>query len=368
METKEGTAGRRRAVRLQSTLFFFLLAVALMAAGNVLRAQIGGAIPGRVGDWPFIFHGMLLQYLIDYGEFGFVRRGLVGTLVPGDPALGATPAVLAAATAPAVLVAAVTAPLLARLADRGLAFALAVSPALFWQLGYDLGRLDALNLLIALGIALCSWRWALAAAPLMLLIHEAAAAIFVPVLFALHWRRFGLDAALVAAGIGVLAVTAALVALAARPDPEALRAAYPAGAPWSGGVFATSIAGSIEGAWRHLTEQRSAQQFWMLAPPALYLAALVFTVARALRPVAGAWFALAAALTPLLLSLVATDLARWIALAGTNAILVALVIARETPVRAPRTAVTALAVAGVLGPVGILSGFPAVQFLLARLL
>jgi hypothetical protein len=352
-------------VRPYPTLVFFLVAIGLIAAGNVVRAQFGGDIPGREGAWPFLGHWKLLQYLVDYRDLGFVQRGLVGTLVPGDPALGATVAVLAAATAPAVLLAAAMAPLLARLEDRTLAVAFAVSPALFWQTGYDFGRFDTVNLLLALVIALSPWRWALLAAPVMLLIHEAAAVIVVPVLFALHWRRFGLDAALVVAGLGVLSVTAALLGLAAQPDEAVIRAAYPMAKADTAWIYSAGVKDHLSHAWRHLIEQRSARQFWMLVPPALYVAALGFTVARALRGVRGAWLALAAALTPLLLSLVATDLARWIALAGTNVILVALVIGRETPVRAPRAAGAALAAAGVLGPMGILVGLPAVQLLLA---
>jgi hypothetical protein len=354
-------------LRLRATIVFFLLALILIAAGNVVRAPLGTPIPGREGEWPFVGYWLLLPYLVDYGDFGFVRRALVGTLLPGDPALGATPLVLVAATAPAVLLAAAMAPRLARLEDRALAFALAVSPALFWQMGYDLGRFDTLNLLIAFAIALSPWRWALMAAPVTLLIHEAAAAIFMPVLFALHWRRFGLNAATVAAGAGVIAVTAALVGFSARPTVEAVRAAHPVAMAESAWIFTTGVDDNVTLAWRHLTEQRPARQFWMLAPPALYLAVLVVVVAQMLQGVRAAWVPLAAALSPLLLPLVGKDYARWIALAGANVILVALVVAPATAVRPPRAALVALAVAGAFGPLGVLVGFPAVQFLLPRL-
>jgi hypothetical protein len=348
-------------------LAYFLLATSLIAAGNAVRAQFGGAIPGREGEWPYIDHWMLLQYLVDYGDVGFVRRGLVGTLLPGDPALGATALVLAAATLPAVLVAAVMAPRLARLEDRTLAFAFAVSPALFWQMGFDLGRFDALNMLVVLGIVLCPWRWALMAAPVMLLIHEAAAAIFLPVLFALHWQRFGLGAPMMVAGTAVLGVTAALIGLSARPDAAMIAALYPTAMadPW---VISSSIEDNLSLAWRHFAEERSARQFWMLGPPLLYVAALVFVGARMLQQASGAWVVLAAALSPLLLPLVAVDYARWIALAGANVILVALLIGRQKPVvRPPRAAVVVLAAAGAFGPMGILFGFPGAQFFLGRL-
>ena len=81
-------------MRLRATLFFFLLAMVLIAAGNLVRAALGNPVPGRAGEWPFREHWLLLQYLVDYGDIGFVRRGLIGTLLPGDPALGATPVVL----------------------------------------------------------------------------------------------------------------------------------------------------------------------------------------------------------------------------------------------------------------------------------
>jgi hypothetical protein len=343
-----------------------LLAVVLIAAGNVVRAQFGGAIPGREGAWPYLFHGMLLPYLVDYGDVGFIRRGLVGTLLPGDPALGATLPVLVAATLPPLLVALVLSVRLARLEDRLLAFAFGVSPALFWHMGFDFGRFDALNLLIVLAIALCPWRWALLAAPVTLLIHEAAAAIFLPVLFALHGQRFGFGAPLLVAGLAVLGVMAALIGLAARPGVETLAALYPLAMPdpWA---ISSSIADNLGLAWRHFAEERTARQFWMLGPPALYVAMLLVVVAWTLRHVRGAWLPLAAALSPLLLPLVAADYARWLALAGTNIILVALVIRPDAPARAPRVAVLALAAAGVFGPMGILYGFPGAQFYLGRL-
>lgn len=349
-------------MRLRSTLVFFVLAIVLVALGNVVRAHLYEVVPGREGEWPFLEYGMVLQYLVDYGDIGFVRRTLVGTLVPGDPALGVTTAVLVAATAPPVLAAAVMAPLLARLADRGLAIALAVSPALFWQLGYDLGRFDTINLLIALGILLSPWRWALMAAPVMLLVHEAVAVILMPVLFALHWQRFGAGAPMVVAGVAVLVVTAAVVGLSARPDETAVLAAYPVAEVDSARVFGRSLSDNLALTWRHLTDGRPARQFWMLAPPALYVAALVVVAARMLRAESGARVALAAALSPLLLAPLGTDYARWLALAGANVILVALVSGGASSPRAPRAAVAALMAAAVLGPMGILFGFPAAQF------
>jgi len=349
-------------VRHHPTVVFFLLALGLIAAGNVVRAALGNPVPGREGEWPFLEHWLLLQYLVDYGDLGFVRRGLIGTLLPGDPALGATPVVLAAAMAPAVMAAAAIAPLLARLEDRALAFAFAVSPALFWQMGFDFGRFDTLNLLIALGIALCPWRWALVAAPVTLLIHEAAAVVLMPVLFALHWQRFGPGAPMVVAGMAVLAVIAAVVHLSARPDETAVLAAYPVAEVDSARVFGRSLSDNLALTWRHLTDGRPARQFWMLGPPALYVAALVVVVARMLRARRGAWVALAAALSPLLLAPLGTDYARWLALAGANVILVALVVGGASSPRAPRAAVAALVAAAALGPMGILFGFPAAQF------
>jgi hypothetical protein len=350
-------------VRLRRTVVFFVLALVLIAAGNAVRAQFESPAPGSGAGWPFLGHWMLLQYLVDYADLGFVRRGLVGTLLPFDPALGATPALLAAATAPAVCLAGVIAPLLARLQDQGLALAFAVSPALFWQMGYDLGRFDILNLLLALVIALSPWRWALMAAPVTLFIHEAAAAIVMPVLFALHWQRFGLGAPLVAAGVAALVTTAALVELSARPGEATVLAAYPIAEPDSARVFARSVADNLALAWRHVTEQRSARQFWMLVPPALYVAALLVVVARMLRGARRAWVPLTAALSPLVLPLVGADYARWIALAGANIIVVALLLGRERSARLPRTALAVLVAAGALGPIGIIFGFPAPQFL-----
>jgi len=189
-----------------------------------------------------------------------------------------------------------------------------------------------------------------------------------PVLFALHWQRFGLGAPMVAAGVAVLATTAALVGLSTRPDEAAVRAAYPAAKAESVWVYAAGIRDNLTLAWRHVTEHRSARQFWLLVPPALYLAALVCVVARRLRGVTGAWVPLAAALSPLLLPLLGADYARWIALAGSNVILVALLLARERPARLSTAAVAALVAAGALGPIGILFGFPAWQFLPERLL
>jgi len=165
----------------------------------------------------------LTHYHVSYQEFGFLRRGLVGSAVAPLFALlpdggGAEYAVmigldLALCAGLAWVASRVFLPVKAAAPGQRLfAAAVLIAPVGMMQMGFDMARLDHVNFaLTALAVAsiLHSRPWL--AALLMtaaLLVHEAVLFYGVPVVLALALRRSLRDAAIIA--LPVLLATAAL--------------------------------------------------------------------------------------------------------------------------------------------------------------
>lgn len=182
------------------------------------------------GEVPDALVWNMTHYHVNYFEHGFLRRGLVGTLV--HPVFSALPdggaaeyAVMLGIGLTACLGLILTArTLLVRATPHGaggwlglLALALILSPAGFMQMGYDMARLDQLNfVLVALALLCVSRGRVLAAGALMgaaTLVHEAVLFYGVPVVAGLAWSLAGPDrlralliAALPASAVAVLLV------------------------------------------------------------------------------------------------------------------------------------------------------------------
>lgn len=189
----------------------------------------------------------MTHYHVSYPEFGFLRRGLMGTvmapvLAPLADGGGAEYAVMLGLDLVLVLVLiglAMRLFLRAQDSEPGQSWILAaliLSPVGFVQLGYDAARLDHVNFVLAAGaMALIARGWLIPAAALLLaamLVHEAALFYAIPAAAALAWkRRFRrFDVALVAlpalaAAVALMLWGGAQVDMAAALPPDVALAA-----------------------------------------------------------------------------------------------------------------------------------------------
>jgi hypothetical protein len=338
------------------------------------------------------------QFFFNYQELGFIKRGLVGSLLHPFPLLlhGEVFLILGVGmelTAIGVLVilfrrAARTLPP----SSRGLLLAAcSLSPAMFLHMGFDLGRFDALGLLAAIGsiYALQHDRWLLAglASAVALLAHEATLVINFPLVLAFAWTRRETAAPtpsnwawLVLPSIAVSAVIAlyggyepGLGALARHfaSDPRYLAA--------TGGQVDQDAIAVIT---RSLTENVDyvSRMFWRAKayihlPVIILWGAAMTCYFRRFHRLNGIRQGLLyyAVFSPLLLSLIACDHYRWVALAATNMFLVLLLeiirLAQAgTQAVIPRGGMAWLLLASaVLGPIGHAKSFP-VFFAVAKYL
>lgn len=147
---------------------------------------------------------METSYVVNYFDYGFVKRGLVGSLVHLFPPSNIKLLIVAVNVGAFVALLLVARGALAAVTHEPTAKILkalvAVSPFTFFQFSFDTGRLDILNILLLAG-AMYSifrgyWWLPLALAFVGLLIHEAFVAYGVPLIFAamLVKRKLDLEA------------------------------------------------------------------------------------------------------------------------------------------------------------------------------
>ncbi len=157
----------------------------------------------RVGDWaqvPFIAHFKAAHFLMSYQSFGFVKRGLPGTLLElVSPAFGIDLITFVGVLMGVAAVAVVAGLCFVKRCSLGAALAIALSPFTFQNLGFDLGRQDHIGLIFTAGIVVFAERqgaelkrqfYLLAGAAMgaALLSHEVAA-FFVPALVVYLWEK-----------------------------------------------------------------------------------------------------------------------------------------------------------------------------------
>lgn len=167
----------------------------------------------------------MTHYHISYQEFGFLRRGLVGSLMApvlaplADGGVAEYGVMLGLDFLLCLLLAVLAARLFlpdrdAAPGQRFFAGAILIAPVGMMQMGYDAARLDHVNfVLTALAVAAVLRGRAWVAALLMgtaLLVHEAVLFYGVPVVVALALRRSVAEAAVIALPAGMTAL--ALVA------------------------------------------------------------------------------------------------------------------------------------------------------------
>ncbi|MEM9050161.1 MAG: hypothetical protein AAGC92_15755 [Pseudomonadota bacterium] len=342
-----------------------LLALVLFVTGNLIARSFFSPFVGFEDWFPFLDRWKIFQYQTSYADLGFVRRGLIGTLLGIGPNR-APPMLLGFAAASSLAMAAVFVWLLAQVRQPELARALLISPALFLGIGFDLGRFDHLNYLLML-VAVLRPGWALVLlAPAMLLIHEAAIASHVPLLLALHLQKRGLDTALWAAGVAAAATLAALLFLGREYSLAELMLRYPLADTDALRVLNRGVGDNLAEVWDYASNRIEPVLLMALVFPAAYLALLGAIYLRLAGP--GARLALLAALTPLALSPFGYDFTRWFGLAAINLTLLICRAARRQDARpTPRWALAGLVLFALPGPLGLVYPYPLAFELLGRL-
>lgn len=329
------------------------------------------------------------QFFFNYQELGFIKRGLVGSLLHPFPLLlhGEVFLLLSAGVELTLIgVLAVLAGKAMRAVEppsRGLLLGVcALSPAMFLHMGFDLGRFDALGLLAAIGsiYALQRDRWLLAglASAVALLAHEATLVINFPLVVAFAWIR-RVTAASTNSNWAwlVLPSMAVSVVIALRgayePGLDALTRHFASDPRYLAAAGGQVDQDAIAVTTRTLAEnvEYVSRMFWRAKAyihlPMIFLWGAVMTCyfhrfhrLNGLRP--GLLFY--ASFSPLTLSLIACDHYRWVALAVTNMFLVLLLEINRlaqvgTMAAIPRGWMAWLLLAStVLGPIGHAKSFP----------
>lgn len=285
---------------------------------------------GRPPD-PWIVTHLAITY-----EVGLVPRALWGTVLDAVGLMPRAPAAAALAThGLAVAAIAIGASALLAPTIRGawgrprrrtiIVSTVLLSPAGFPFLAAEIGRLDAVLVALTILAALVARRRGrhvphvvAAIVAIAVLVHEAAVLVTAPLAGACVAKRHGRSAGLVTFGLGLLP----LPALVLRPMPLS----QPEFSAWLAtridrvDPFATllpyqDLTSATGRAWRHLTAM-TWQQWTRLAAAALPAVAVsVRGLPRRPATTAMGGTLVAAALAPLLLSVVGTDLTRWAALA-----------------------------------------------------
>ncbi|WP_353250866.1 hypothetical protein [Salinisphaera sp. T31B1] len=367
------------------------LAVAVAAAGALSQYALAATVAVEGAHVPLFSSFNAAHFQLDYLAQGFIKRGLAGTLLAAFD--GAERRTLAIAIAVAALLAlcAVLAIVLwacrrrlARADFRLLAALWLALPTGVINLGYDIGRLDHLNLLLLVAALAAQRRgqglWVCMTSVLALLIHEAYLFYGLPLLMAdalSRPRPSGPTRARCEPGVWIhgLVVVATLAVLWGwgrfEPGRAALIQSLDGRVPAAHNVlnvWLRSLAenlGYVGERWAQgLFAPSELLLFGVLIGTALGLA---WSVARLNRQSLDMrWFA---SLAVLPLFALGVDYARWVALFWTvslAAITLGVLDGRFTRLYPPRLAgiVTTAAIASLaLGPVGSVHAFPVISAL-----
>jgi hypothetical protein len=302
--------------------------------------------------------------MFSYQDLGFVKRGLVGTLLNIDNDATFPVAAVLFGTATALAFAALVATAALRVpCDTARVFIL-LSPAVFLQAGYDLGRFDTVNHVVTLFILLSGRRWAVLFAPLTILVHEAALVSVLPLIVSVHVLRFGIRWELVLCCAVSVMVLAATLFFGRYEDSVPLIEIYPNQDPTALQVLTNGIWDDIAITLEEFKRiNGESKVFWaMFAAILLYYTCILlhigFNFGRTRL-----FFAVAASLPPFCLMVLGTDWARWVALCTVNALLFHLFTRDSAPTGAARerqlleknrSIILAVAIVSALsGPMGV---------------
>ncbi|HSF62953.1 MAG TPA: hypothetical protein VLA78_01105 [Paracoccaceae bacterium] len=350
---------------LTDRLFWPLAALAFLIGLARNRADVVAR-----GEW-IDLAWKLAQFNVSYTDFGFLKRGLVGSLL--HPVFGVMPdptaqkwAVLAIDAALLVAFLMLARRAIAALEWRApewggwLRVLLLLSPLGVMQWGYDLGRLDHVNALLLLAaLALLLRGHALACGLVMaaaVLVHEGALFYALPAVLAagvLVSAGRGLPATWALAAGPAVAAGLLVLAFGNVTDPAliaALDSLGPGASVWQRAVL--EPAGDL-----------STKNLGLMG---LYLAGLAVVFLPPLAALYGWGVAALVMALPLCLFVLGIDYFRWIHLTGLLAAtaLVAGALHRpdiRLPTLRPLPRLALICLALPLGPIGITLGLPVVQ-------
>lgn len=351
----------------------FAPAVLLMALGNILFIKF--ELYSSLVEFPAVGAWKTSHFLFSYQDLGFVKRGLIGAPLDIDNYASSPAAVLLFSSAAALAFAALGAAAALRAPSSAARAFIVLSPAVFLQAGYDFGRFDTVNCVLALMILLSERRWAVLLAPVTVLVHETALFTVLPLVVAVDALRFGIRRELVVCCAASLALLAGTLLFGRYESSVPLAEIYPNQASLSLEVLTSSTADSVAFALDKFS--RVGQVFWaMFAAILLHYACILLHIGVAFG---GSRLCVAAAvsLPPLCLMVIGTDWARWVALCTVNALLFHLFTRDSTPIRAAReryllercrpVVLGAAVLAAVGGPMGINTPLPVVTHFVWRL-
>ncbi|MEM0924193.1 MAG: hypothetical protein AAGI13_14185 [Pseudomonadota bacterium] len=209
-----------RTILLAAPIYLFWL----FYLGNTMRYQ---------QPFPYAEYYSQAQYLFDWRDWGFVKRGLIATLFPQTPETAGTFAAWFGLALGVIIVALSTALLwISRMPV--VLFLLMASPFFVYQLGFMLGRLDAVGIIYFLGWLLSrelGWdRTSVvlyALSPLMLFVHEVFLLTILSAMFMVHnMEEFSIRKNLVFGVLSLAAVGLILVFGKIEQDHELLQAYF----------------------------------------------------------------------------------------------------------------------------------------------
>jgi hypothetical protein len=338
--------------------------------------------------------GRVWQLYINYPDFGFVRRGLVGTIVHAThlSSLFANEyyfAIFVQHVAIFALAALMAVYFLRSKTETSLLFKAVVflSPTFILQCSYTTGSLDVfvlsvviLNILFVRNVVIFSALLALG-----IFIHELFAFTIPAQLLAFYIRndldlraRFGQAIKRLALPVATSAAAALIIFLFGRTQMP--RSQYEAAMAqmiphavgkmdlWSGYFEVGSSVSDNSRSALYLTLHLVDKLIYIFIP-ATYVGLLIFVLARRESDTFKKLLLVAAAMVPLVAYLVASDFFRWVGLSGNLALLLLVYYVHERGATVRRGWLVALLCFSVLAPFGgavIENPFPAHKFILNR--
>ncbi|MEL6477012.1 MAG: hypothetical protein AAFR17_06765 [Pseudomonadota bacterium] len=194
-----------RTILLAAPIYLFWL----FYLGNVMRYQ---------EPFPYAEFYSHAQYLFDWRDWGFVKRGLIATIFPQTPETAGSFAAWFGLALGVIIVALSTALLwISRMPV--VLFVLMASPFFVYQLGFMVGRLDAVGIVYFLTWLLTrELGWGRVASvlyalsPIMLFVHEVFLLTILSAMFMVHnMAQFSIRKNLVFGALSVIAVGIILV-------------------------------------------------------------------------------------------------------------------------------------------------------------
>ena len=347
-----------------------LALAALMAAFLILDRWM-------VTDLGVRSFGRIWAFYINYADFGFVRRGLVGTILQGTALTSlfsnAYHFAIAVQHAAIVVLIALTAIYFLRLRhDPGLLFKAVVflSPAFILQVAYTTGSLDIFVLILVFLNILMVRNVLLFSALLFVgpLVHELFLFTVPAQLTALLIRKdcdpladFGRAVRLLALPIAAMAAAVVTVALFGAVDLP--RAQYDATMArliphavgqidlWSGYFEVGSSIDENSRSLGFLVSQLFNHSLFLLIPVAYAGFALLLLLRNEQRPLFRLLL-VASCVAPLLVYVVATDLYRWVGMSANMSLLLLMSYGARQPLKLGRTPLVILLVFSLFAPFG----------------